>query len=157
MKCVTDAMLGRLTRWLRMLGCNVKYVKDLDDESVIRIANKEKRVLLTRDLQLYQRSRRLNVDVFIVEGKSEAERLAALSKRFDIKLELNPDVSRCPKCNARIERARKDKIANQIPLATKAFYEEFWECPKCGKIYWKGAHWKRITETLKEARKILGD
>ncbi|MFQ6067980.1 MAG: Mut7-C RNAse domain-containing protein [Candidatus Bathyarchaeia archaeon] len=152
MKFVTDGMLGKLTRWLRMLGHNVKYAKNLDDKMLIKIAKTEKRILLTRDIELYQQATSQQAEAFIVEGKNEAERLAALSRRFSLKLELNPDLSRCPKCNTKIKPAEKDKITNKIPPSTKTFYEEFWECPKCGKIYWQGAHWKRITETLREAR-----
>ena len=148
-------MLGKLTRWLRMLGHNVKYANNLDDKILIKIAKTEKRTLLTRDVELYQQTIGQHADAFLVEGKKEAEQLAVLSKRFNLKLELNPDVSRCPKCNAKIKPAKKDEIAAKIPPSTKAFYENFWECPKCGKIYWQGAHWKRITETFREAREIL--
>jgi len=148
-------MLGKLTRWLRMLGHNVKYANNLDDKLLIKIVKTEKRTLLTRDVELYQQATSQHAEAFIVEGKNEAERLAALSKRFNLNLELNPNNSRCPKCNAKIRPAKKQEISDKLPSSTKTFYEEFWECPKCGKIYWQGAHWKRITETLKEAKKII--
>jgi len=155
LKFVTDGMLGKLTRWLRMLGHNVKYANNLDDKLLIKIVKTEKRTLLTRDVELYQQATSQHAEAFIVEGKNEAERLAALSKRFNLNLELNPNNSRCPKCNAKIRPAKKQEISDKLPSSTKTFYEEFWECPKCGKIYWQGAHWKRITETLKEAKKII--
>lgn len=155
LKFVTDGMLGKLTRWLRMLGHNVKYANNIDDRLLIKIAKTEKRTLLTRDVELYQQATTKNTETFLVEGKNEAERLANLSKRFNLKLELNPDNSRCPKCNTKIKLAKKTEIADKIPLSTKIFYEEFWECPKCGKIYWQGAHWKKINKTLKEAKRLL--
>ena len=152
MKFVTDGMLGKLTRWLRMLGYNVKYAKNLDDKMLIKIAKTENRILLTRDVELYQQATSQHVEAFLVRGKNKAERLAALSKRFSLNLELNPKASRCPICNTKIEPAEKDKIADKIPPTTKTFYKEFWECPKCGKIYWQGAHWKKITKKLGEAK-----
>ncbi len=155
LKFIADGMLGKLTRWLRMLGHNVKYANDLDDRKLIRIAKTEKRILLTRDVELYQQAISHNTNAFLVEGRNEAERLAALSKRFKLIMELDPYVSRCPKCNTKIKPAEKDKISSKIPSSTRTFYEEFWECPRCGKIYWQGAHWKRITETLNEAKKLL--
>lgn len=155
MKFITDGMLGKLTRWLRMLGHNVEYANNLEDKLLVEIAKTEKRVLLTRDVELYQQATSQHAEAFLVKGKNGAERLAALSKKFNLKLELNPDASRCPKCNANIKSVTKDKIFDKIPPSTKTYYKEFWECPKCGKIYWQGAHWKRITETLKEANKIL--
>jgi uncharacterized protein with PIN domain len=156
LKFVTDGMLGKLTRWLRMLGHNVKYANNIDDKLLIKIGKTEKRTLLTRDVELYQQATSQHAEAFLVEGKNEAERLANLSKRFNLNLELNPENSRCPKCNAKIKPAEKTEIADKIPPSTKVFYEEFWECPKCGKIYWQGAHWKRINETLKEAQQISG-
>lgn len=154
MKLVTDGMLGKLTRWLRMLGHNVKYASNLDDRTLIKIAKTERRILLTRDLELFQRATSQHAEAFLVEGKDEAERLAALSKRFNLDLQLNPDASRCPKCNAKIKPTEKEKIAEKIPSSTRTFYKKFWECPKCGKVYWQGAHWKRIIRTLNEAKEI---
>ncbi len=154
MKLVTDGMLGKLTRWLRMLGHNVKYANNLDDRTLIKIAKTEKRTLLTRDLELFQQATGQHAEAFLVEGKNGAERLAALSKRFGLNLQLNPDASRCPKCNAKIKPTKKDRIAERIPSSTKTFYEKFWECPRCGKVYWQGAHWKRIIKTLSEAKEI---
>ena len=155
LKFVTDGMLGKLTRWLRMLGYNVKYANNLDDKTLVKIAKTEKRILLTRDVELFQQATAQHIDAFLVEGKNEAERLAAMTKRFRLTLEFSPDNSRCPRCNARIKPAEKSEIADKIPSTTKAYYEEFWECPKCGKVYWQGAHWKRITETLDKAKKLL--
>ncbi|UCH32751.1 MAG: Mut7-C RNAse domain-containing protein [Candidatus Bathyarchaeota archaeon] len=155
LKILTDGMLGKFTRWLRMLGHDVKYDSNLDDEALIRIAKDEKRVLLTRDLQLQQQAIARSVNVFLVKGENEAERLAALSQRFQISLEFNPDNSRCPKCNTKIRPTKKEKVSKKIPPNTRKFYEDFWECVECGKVYWQGAHWKRIAETFKEARSIL--
>jgi len=155
LKFVTDGMLGKLTRWLRMLGYNVEYASSLDDKMLIRIAKTEERILLTRDVELYKQAISQHIQVFFVEEETETKRLAALSKRFGLRLELNPKISRCPKCNAKLKAAEKDKILNRIPSSTKTFYEEFWKCPNCEQIYWQGSHWKRITKTLKEAKEIL--
>ncbi|MGB9134000.1 MAG: Mut7-C RNAse domain-containing protein [Candidatus Bathyarchaeia archaeon] len=149
-----DGMLGKLTRWLRILGHNVRYAKALDDETLIKTAKAEKRILLTRDVELYQRATSRHAEAFLVEGENEAERLASLSMRFDLSLEFNPNISRCSRCNTKIRPADKEEIGYKIPRLTKAFYQDFWECPKCGKVYWQGAHWSRITETLNEARRI---
>jgi hypothetical protein len=148
-------MLGKLTRWLRMLGHNVRYANALDDKVLMRIAKTEKRILLTRDLELWQQAMGQHANAFLVEGANEVERLATLSKRFSLELELNPDISRCPRCNGGIHPVEKDKVSDKIPATTRAAYQEFWECSQCGKIYWQGAHWKRITETLNRARKML--
>jgi len=156
LKFITDGMLGKLTRWLRMLGHDVKYSDKLDDKELIRIAETEHRVLLTRDLELYQRAVARGVNAFYVDGQDEAEKLAKLARRFNLKLEMDIEVSRCPKCNAEIKPVSKEEVGGRVPENTFTRYEEFWECTKCGQIYWQGSHWSRIEETLRRAREILG-
>ena len=155
MRFITDGMLGKLTRWLRMLGQDVKYSKALNDRQLIKTAKTEDRILLTRDLKLYQRARKRGVDTTLIEDATKAEKLASLAKRFNFKLEIDVTVSRCPKCNTSIRSVSKNGIIDRIPEATSTYYDEFWECPSCGQIYWRGTHWKKIEKTLKEARQAL--
>jgi len=154
-KFLTDGMLGKLTRWLRMLGHDVEYSKSLDDDQLIAVAKDEGRVLLTRDLKLYQRATSRGTDTFLVEGKTEDKKLAELAKRFNLKLEIDVAISYCPKCNARIKFVSKEEVSDSVPKTTYLYYNDFWKCLKCGQIYWRGAHWKRIDATLKEAKELL--
>jgi hypothetical protein len=155
LKFLADGMLGKITRWLRMIGCDIKYFNDLDDEELISISVKEKRVLLTRDIELFRRAVSKGADAFLVEGRDEIEKLAEIGKHFDLNLEIDVEKSRCPKCNARIHPVSKSEVEGRIPPATFKFYDEFWECPSCKQIYWQGSHWKRIRRTLSEARKKM--
>jgi len=153
-KFIADGMLGKLTRWLRMLGQDVTYSNQFDDTELIAMAKREHRVLLTRDLALYQRAIAKGVDAFYVEGQTEAEKIAELAKRFDIPLGIDMKRSRCPRCNTKIQPTPKEEIASEVEKNTFNYYDEFWKCPKCGNIYWQGAHWDRIRATLEGAKKI---
>jgi uncharacterized protein with PIN domain len=155
LRFISNGMLGKLTRWLRILGHNVKYANKLDDSQLITIAKKERRVLLTRDLELYQQATAKGVNTLYVDGKTEAEKLAKLAQRFSIKLEVDLTVSRCPKCDTRVKPVPKEKIADRVEKTTYLHYNEFWECPKCGQVYWQGAHWTRIRKTLETAKETL--
>ena len=155
MKFITDGMLGKLTRWLRMLGHDVEYSRFDDDKKLIEKAKSEKRILLTRDFKLYQQAMMQGVDAVLVEASTGAKKLADLAMRFNFKLEIDVTVSRCPKCNTKIKPVSKDMVIDRVPKTTSTYYTEFWECPGCEQIYWQGAHWKRIEKTLKEARKAL--
>jgi len=148
-------MLGKLTRWLRMLGHNVKYSNKLDDSQLIAIAKKERRILLTRDLELYQQATAKGVQVFYMDGQTEAERLAKLAQKLGINLDIDMATSRCPKCNARVKSLPKEKVADKVEKTTFSYYNEFWQCPKCEQIYWQGAHWTRIRKTLEAAKENL--
>lgn len=155
MRFIADGMLGKLTRWLRMLGHNVKYSNNLDDPQLITIAKQEKRVLLTRDLELYQQANAKGVQAFYMNGQTEAENLAKLAKKFGISLEIDMAASRCPKCNTHVKPIAKEKVAEKVEKTTFSYYNEFWECPKCEQIYWQGAHWIRIRKNLENAKENL--
>jgi len=147
-------MLGKITRWLRMLGHNVKYSNKLNDAKLIEIARKENRILLTRDLALYQQAIAKGAKALYLEETDEAEKLAKLAQKFGLKLEIDMALSRCPKCNTRVISIKKEEIAGKVKETTYRCYSEFWKCPKCEQIYWQGAHWKRIRETLKNAQNL---
>jgi hypothetical protein len=138
-----------------MLGQDVEYTGSMADKALIQKAKKTNRVLLTRDLQLFQRAIAQGAEAFLVESTNEAENLANLAKRFRFKLEIDLKTSRCPKCNTQIRSVRKGSVIDRIPETTSTYYNEFWECPGCKQVYWQGAHWRRIEKTLREARKAL--
>ena len=156
MKFIADGMLGKLTRWLRMLGQDVKYSTESEDAELIVLAKKERRTLLTRDSELYQRATAKGIDVFYVKGLAEAEKLAELAKRFDFPLIIDLKRSRCPRCNGRIRLTLKEKLAELVEKNTFIYYHKFWKCQKCNRIYWQGAHWDGINATLEKANKIKG-
>ena len=152
MRFIADGMLGKLTRWLRMLGYDVEYSNKLDDAGLIAASKKKGRVLLTRDLELYKQAIAKGIDAFYSEGETGEEKLAVLAKRFGIRLTIDMATSRCPKCNSKVKPISKTKVAEAVGKSTLAHYEEFWKCQKCGQIYWQGAHWKGIRRKLQEAR-----
>jgi uncharacterized protein with PIN domain len=153
LKFVADGMLGSLVRWLRMMGHDAEYSRGIDDDKLMAWAKTEKRILLTRDLELFKRSVAKGLDVFYVEGKNEAERLATLAQRFGITLEIDLRTSRCPRCNTMIQPVPRAQVEDRVEKNTFAHYDEFWECPNCKKVYWQGAHWPKICGTLEDAKK----
>lgn len=155
MRFITDGMLGKLTRWLRMLGYNVKYSGSLNDKHLVEVAKNESRLILTRDQELHKQATISGVDSFLVEGVTEAEKLADLAKHFNLRLYIDVTISRCPKCNARIRPVPKEKITHKVHKTTFSSFDKFWKCTGCGQVYWQGAHWKRIEKTLGKARELI--
>jgi uncharacterized protein with PIN domain len=149
---LADGMLGKLSRWLRIMGHNVDYYRDADDKTLIDLAESEKRILLTADLELYQQTLARGLNAFFVESTELAKTLAHLANHFDFKLEIDLNDSRCPKCNGNLEVVSKDVVIDKLPKATSTNYDEFWRCRKCGQVYWQGAHWKSILMTFEDAK-----
>jgi uncharacterized protein with PIN domain len=135
---LADAMLGRLARWLRILGYDAEYFPGEDDD-LLRQARREGRVLLTRDTRLLQR-RPLPPHLFI-----ESDHVMAA-------LRLNPAVPpahRCSCCNAVLEPRDKAQVVGRVPEFVWSHHQAFWACPRCQRIYWAGSHRRRMEKAIK--------
>jgi len=152
LKFLADGMLGKLARWLRMLGQDVIYSAQLSDNELLDLAKAESRVLLTKDFELYKRTISRSLGAFYVEGKRESDRLAEVAKRYGIELVVDMDKSHCPICNTKLQAAPKEQLKDQLEENTYRYYNKFWRCPNCGQVYWQGAHWKQINGTLAQAQ-----
>jgi len=151
-KFLADGMLGKLARWLRMLGQDVTYSVRFSDNELLDLTKVEERVLLTKDFELYKRAISRGLDSFYVEGKTESNRLAEVSKRYGLTLSVDMAKSHCPICNAKLQAASKEQLKEELKENTYNYYDRFWKCSDCGQVYWEGAHWKQITNTLTQAQ-----
>ncbi len=151
---IVDSMLGSLARWLRMLGYDTIYAKGWHDSRIIEEAVATGRVIITRDKGLYRRALRRGIEAVLVSD-NVAEALAKLGAVYGIELVIDPDRSRCPLCNTPLQRVEKLSIRGRVPPRVYESYDEFWICPRCGQVYWRGGHWRGIEETLEEARRLL--
>ncbi|MBO0888090.1 Mut7-C RNAse domain-containing protein [Candidatus Bathyarchaeota archaeon] len=156
MRFIVDGMLGGLARWLRMLGYETDYDSDMDDNSLLKHSQEKKAILLTRDEELHNRATAKGVTSVLVQGETEEVRLAQLVKSVGISLTVNMANTKCPGCGSELREISKQEAAGTVPSASLTLYDRFWKCTgiECGKTYWVGSHWKRIHQTLAEARKI---
>lgn len=156
MRFVVDGMLGKLTRWLRMMGHDALYLNDAKDRDLVANAIQEKRILLTSDVALWRYAIVHGAEAFLVKGSTEAERLASLANRFKFELSVDTTESRCPACGFELKATPKEKVKSKVPETTFNVFDEFWACsnPECGKVYWQGSHWENINAILEKAKKI---
>ncbi|MGD0804781.1 MAG: Mut7-C RNAse domain-containing protein [Candidatus Bathyarchaeia archaeon] len=141
-----DGMLGSLSRWLRMGSYDTEYKRDTPDDDLIESARRDGRILLTRDEALVNRARKRGVEAIYIENEDDKGALRQIAKEFE--LEYDPTQARCPKCNNTVDKVRKDQVNDKVPEGTLKVIDEYWICPRCGSIYWRGSHWSRIVETL---------
>ncbi len=151
---VADGMLGRMTRWLRLLGCDVTYSNDASDDRLLVVAANEYRVLLTRDVELFRRARTRGVDAFFVENTTTPEQLAALARHYQIRLDVDLALSRCPTCGASLRQVETSEVIEKVPAGTLAHYTAFWICRGCSQVYWQGSHWAGIRDVMEKAKKL---
>jgi len=156
MRFLVDGMLGGLARWLRILGQEVRYDSSAKDNDLLRIADEENMVLLTRDQELYRRAVARKITSALVLGETEEERLAQMASTFGVILDANMAETKCPECGSALKETPKNDLVDKVPLASLKLYNQFWKCTdlNCGKVYWVGSHWKQMRHTPEEARKL---
>lgn len=155
LRFIADGMLGSSSRWLRMLGFDIIYCRDFPDDDLLKIAKNEKRILLTRDNELFRRTIASGLRAAFVEGISEAEKLASIANRFSITLDVDMSVTRCPICNSSLRNIDRDAVRDRLVPGTLKHYSKFWICEECVKVYWQGGHWKKIDEILGRAKELM--
>lgn len=144
---VLDAHLGRLAAYLRMLGFDTLYRNDYDDPELAETSANEHRILLTCDRRLLMR-KQITHGYFVRERQPKQQLLEILN-RFDLFNNLKP-FTRCMHCNGFTQPVNKQKIEAQLLPKTKKYYDEFFQCKTCNKIYWKGSHYLRMKEMIEE-------
>lgn len=150
-KFVADVHLGKLTRYLRMLGIDVLYENNFDDEEIVQLSTKEKRAVLTKDRGILKRNE-VTHGYWIRGTKAELQAKEVL-ERFHLQNEIK-EFSRCIECNDLLEPVKKEKIINQLPPKVAKLQNEFYKCPSCNKYYWKGSHYLRMLKLVQLLQNI---
>lgn len=140
-----DAMLGRLARWLRVLGFDTTWEAHVPDEALVRRALAERRTVLTRDRRLPEEW--TLVPVCVLHAEDLRSQLAELGHRFALAAHARP-FSRCNRCNEPLQPASAAEAELHVPHRVLANHREFQRCPRCGRIYWAGSHVARMRALL---------
>ena len=146
-KFVADVHLGRLTKYLRMIGLDVIYKNDFEDDEIVQASVKEKRAILTRDRGILKRN-----DVthgYFVRSSKVEEQVMEILERFDLKNQIK-EFSRCLECNELLKPVKKEEVINQLPPKVSLSQNEFYECQSCNKIYWKGTHYQGMLTFIQQ-------
>ena len=140
-KFICDVHLGKLARYLRMMGFDVYYKNDLLVEEIVNISLKERRTILTKDRGILKRNEVTHG--YFVRNIIVEEQVREVIERFDLQKEIK-EFTRCLECNSELIKIAKEKIAGKLPPKVNQSKHEFYECPGCGKLYWKGTHHQKM-------------
>jgi uncharacterized protein with PIN domain len=146
---VLDGHLGRLARYLRMLGFDSRYDRNAADDELARLSAEEGRILLTRDRGLLKRSIvRLG---YLVRDDDPRRQLVEVVGRYGLAGTARP-FSRCVRCNGDIEPVDRSEVAERLAgePRTLRYFETFGRCAGCGSIYWPGSHFERMSRLVEE-------
>ena len=142
---VIDSHLGKLAKYLRMLGFDVLYDNNYADSELALLSSSENRILLTRDRGLLKR-RIVEYGHFVRETQP-LKQLQEIIQWLDLKRFIKP-FHRCIRCNGLLITVDKTEIEDRLLPATKQYYHEFKQCQDCKHVYWKGSHYERMQRLI---------
>ncbi len=144
-----DHNIGKLTKWLRMMGYDTIFFQGADDSQMVARALSEDRIVLTRDTQLIKRrvftSGRLKV--ILIQSDVPESQIRQVLYALQMDSPSHP-FTRCLECNQPLEERSKGQVANRVPPYVFKTQRQYMECPACHRLYWRGTHWKAMTSKL---------
>lgn len=144
---VADTNVGRLARYLRLLGFDCAWQNDWDDARIAQISLDEHRIVLTRDRKLLQR--KIITHGYYVRAVIPRQQVHEVVKRFDLYRDMTV-FSRCSVCNGLLQDVSKQQVIDQLEPKTRRYYNNFRRCDSCGQIYWQGSHIDRVQVLVNE-------
>lgn len=149
---ILDVHLGKLARYLRMLGFDTAYDQGWDDETIIDLSLEQKRIILTRDIGLLKQSRVTHG--YWVRHHQPLEQLQEVLLSLDLSRQLQP-FTLCMDCNGRIQAVARSEISTRVDADIFKRFKAFWRCGDCRKIYWQGSHYHRMLERIRKIELIM--
>jgi uncharacterized protein with PIN domain len=145
-KFAADRMLGRLVKWLRIIGQDTIYGPHLSGYGLIRAARADDRLILTRDRGL---KRKHPPALLFIVSDHYRDQLRQVIRTCDLKVVEERLFSRCLRCNSVLQSAPKEFLAGQVPAYVFSSQQRFFSCPVCRRIYWPATHHARMLEEIK--------
>jgi len=150
-KFIADNNVGKLAKWLRVVGYDTLLFKEKDDVKMIEIALSEGRVILTKDVQIIKR--RLVTDgklkAILIRHDDPKAQLRETVKTLNLNYHFRP-FSLCLECNQMLVPRSKEEVQDLVPTHVFKTQEQYMECPSCHRIYWQGIHWQAMARELRE-------
>jgi uncharacterized protein with PIN domain len=153
-KFIVDCNVGKLAKWLRLMGYDTQFFNGSDDSQLVTIAQAEGRVILSRDTQIMKRrvitSGQLKA-VLIHSDEPELQ-IRQVIEALDLDCQFRP-FNICLECNQVLVERNKEEVKDLVPPYVFQTQSQFMECPACHRIYWRGTHWQAMTKMLKKFMK----
>jgi uncharacterized protein with PIN domain len=148
---MVDHNVGKLAKWLRMMGYDTYFFCGDSDACMIATALKEERVLLTRDTQIVKRGvvSRGYLKVILIESDISELQIRQVIKTLNLDCCMKP-FTVCLECNRPLEARSKEQIKELVPVYVFNIQTKYMACPTCNRIYWRGTHWQAMVNRLEQ-------
>ncbi len=149
MRFIVDCMLGKLAKWLKILGFDALFFSKIEDDELLRLADAEGRILLTRDNGLVERAHRGGVEVLFIDSEEWRSQVGQVLDEYHLRDKSRP-YSRCIECNIVLKELSKAKARNLVTPFVLEQAQAFALCPDCGRVFWKGTHHADMEDKVRE-------
>jgi uncharacterized protein with PIN domain len=151
LRFIVDHNVGKLARWLRMMGFDSRFFNGRDDAQMVALALAEDRVLLTRDTEIMKRRviARGRLKAVLIDSEEPEQQMQQLMSALDLNSHLRP-FTLCLECNQPLVERRRGEVRDRVPPYVYATQTHYMECPACHRLYWRGTHWARMSRKLND-------
>jgi uncharacterized protein with PIN domain len=140
-------MLGKLAKWLKILGFDALFFSRIEDDELLAIAGREGRILLTKDTGLIQKAK--HAETLFLESEEWQEQVPQVLEHFELWEKVNPH-TRCIDCNMKLKNLPKKNAKNLVSSFVFEHADAFALCPNCGRVFWRGTHFKDMEAQIEE-------
>jgi uncharacterized protein with PIN domain len=152
---IADSNVGKLARWLRIMGYDTLFFNHIEDSDLVKIALKEKRVVLTRDTHIQERRVAASGQIRVILTRSDdpKHQLRQVIDELELDWHLG-QFTRCLECNQSLVPRTREEVKELVPPYVFRTQTQYMQCPSCLRVYWRGTHWQKMKEELE---RIAGD
>ena len=148
---IADSNVGKLAKWLRMMGYDTLFSSNIDDDEMVDIGIKEGRVVLTKDTQIIKRRVATSgqLKIILTRHDDPKHQLRQVVKALKLDYCLR-QFTRCLECNDILLSRSKEEVKDLVPPYVFLTQTQYMQCPSCLKLYWRGTHWHRMKKELEQ-------
>ena len=156
LKFIVDNNVGKLVKWLRIMGYDSLFFNGSDDSQMVADALMEGRVILTRDTQIMERRLITNgqLQAILIRDDEPEVQIRQVVDLLKLEHQFRP-FTICLECNQPLVERSKEQVKDLVPPYVFQTQSQFMECPACHRIYWRGTHWQAMTKKLERFMKVV--
>ena len=151
LKFIVDNNVGKLAKWLRIMGYDALFFDGSDDAHMIATALAEGRVILTRDTQIMRRRVVTcgQLKAVLITGDQPGQQMHQVIDSLQLDCHFRP-FALCLECNQPLLERSKQQVKDLVPPYVFQTQSQYMQCPACHRIYWRGTHWQAMAKELEK-------